>query len=184
VETGNYAARLMRTARLTTACAVLAAGVAITAAPATASPAPTAAPKGSCKLLTIREVGQVLDTPAGAGKRVSNAQADSCSWAAKKKGTGGLKGQPLKLEITVATGQVGVDAYQKEKAAKPSETQPVPGLGDDAYTRDLDLAVLSGDNAMVVELHNYRYPKPLTEEQIQQKEADAAKLALGRLSPA
>jgi hypothetical protein len=50
--------------------------------------------------------------------------------------------------------------------------------------RDLDLAVLSGENAIVVELHNYRYPKPLTQEQIQQKQEDAAKLALGRLSPA
>src|SRR4029453_6273391 len=159
----------------------LAAGLALAAVPASAR---TAAPEGSCKLLTAREVGKILGTPVGSSKRISNAQADSCTWNAKKKGTGGLKGQPLGLEITVATGQVGIDAYQKEKAAKPSETQPVPGLGDDAYVRDLDLAVLSGENAMVVELHNYRYPKPVTQQQIQQKEEDAAKLALDRLSPA
>jgi hypothetical protein len=184
VERGNYAARRMRTWNRIVVSAALAGGLAVAGGTAGASPVPAAAPKGSCKLLTARELRKILGTPVGSSKRISNAQADSCTWSAKKKGTGGLKGQPLGLEITVATGQVGADAYQKEKAAEPSETQPVPGLGDDAYVRDLDLAVLSGENAMVVELHNYRYPKPLTQEQIQQKEEDAAKLALGRLSPA
>ncbi len=32
-------------------------------------------------------------------------------------------------------------------------------------------------------MHNYRYPEPLTKEQIQQKEEDAAGLVIGRLSP-
>ena len=35
---------------------------------------------------------------------------------------------------------------------------------------------------MSVELHNYRYPEPLTQEQIQQKEQDAAQIVLGRLT--
>jgi hypothetical protein len=35
---------------------------------------------------------------------------------------------------------------------------------------------------MTVELHNYRYPEPLTQDEIKQKEQDAATLALGRLS--
>ena len=183
METGNYAARPMRFWNRVVVSAALAAGIAVAGGTAGASSAPAAAPKGSCKLVTVSEAGKILGTPVGGTKRISNADADSCTWKAKKKGTGGLKARPLGLEITVATGQVGVNAYQKEKTADPSETQSVPGLGDDAYIRDLDLAVLSGDKAMVVELHNYRYPKPLTQQQIQQKEEDAAKLALGRLSP-
>ena len=43
--------------------------------------------------------------------------------------------------------------------------------------------LLVGDRVLSTALHNYRYPKPLTQEQIQQKDEDAAKLALGRLSP-
>ena len=159
------------------AATALAAAVALAASPASAR---TAAPKGSCKLLTTREAGRILGTPVGSTKRTSNAQADSCTWNAKKKGTGGLKGQPLGLEITVATGRVGVDAYQKAKAREPDENEPVSGLGDEAFIRGLDLAILSGSTAMVVELHNYRYPEPLTQEQIKQKEIDAATIALGR----
>jgi hypothetical protein len=179
VEPANYSARLMSTKKIRiVAATALAAGLALAATPASAR---TAAPKGSCKLLTAREAGRILGTPAGSTKRTSNARADSCTWNAKKKGTGGLKGQPLGLEITVATGQAGVEAYQNAKARQPDENEPVPGLGDEAFIRSLDLAILSGSTAMVVELHNYRYPKPLTQEQIKQKQIDAATIALGRL---
>ena len=160
------------------AATALAAGLALAATPASAR---TAAPKGSCKLLTTREAGRILGTAVGSTKRVSNARADSCTWDAKKKGTGGLKGQPLGIEITVATGQAGVDAYQNAKTREPDENESVPGLGDEAFVRSLDLAVLSRSTAMVVELHNYRYPEPLTQEQIKQKEIDAATIALRRL---
>jgi hypothetical protein len=34
---------------------------------------------------------------------------------------------------------------------------------------------------MSVELHNYRYPEPLTLEEIKQKQIDAAQPAIGRL---
>ena len=67
------------------AATALAAGLALAATPAAAR---TAAPKGSCKLLTTREAGRILGTPVGGTKRVSNARADSCTWNAKKKGTG------------------------------------------------------------------------------------------------
>jgi hypothetical protein len=161
--------------------AALTAGLAITTAPATAAPALAAAPKGSCTLVTVREAGRILGTPTRAGKRTSFTGTDECKWAAKKKGTGGLKGRPLQLAITVSTGPEAVADYQEEKTEDPSETEAIPGLGDEAFIRDLDVNVLVGERVVVVELHNYRYPKPLTEEQIQQKEEDAARIALGRL---
>jgi hypothetical protein len=175
----------MRTRRIRIGAAtVLAAGVALVTTPAPAS-ATTAAPKGSCKLLTVREAGQILGTPAGAGKQTKRTAGgitgDRCVWAAKKKGTGGLKGQPLQLEVIVESGATLANAYQQEKSADPLEADEVTGLGDDAFIKDLKLHVLVGDRVLSTALHNYRYPKPLTQEQIQQKETDAAQLAIGRL---
>jgi uncharacterized membrane protein len=167
-------------------CATTAAGLATTAVPAAASPVPAAAPKGSCKLITVREAGRILGTPAGSGKStvrtISGVENEDCEWKAKKKGTGGLKGQPLTLEIAVESGPGLVDTYQTEKVEDPLDTDEVTGLGDDAFIKDLDLHVLVGERVLSVELHNYRYPEPLTQQQIQQKEQDAAQIALGRLT--
>ena len=165
------------------AATALAAGLALAATPASAR---TAAPKGSCKLLTVKEVGEILGTPAGAGKQKTRKGPtqtnDQCVWAAKKKGTGGLKGQPLQLELVVESGGSIVTDYQTEKASDPTEVEQVAGLGNDAFVKDLDLHVLVGDRVVSVELHNYRYPEPLTQEQVQQKEQDAAQIVLGRLT--
>ena len=158
------------------------AGLALVAAPASG----TAAPKGSCKLLTVKEVGAILGTPAGSGKSttktVSGVKNEACEWKAKKKGTGGIDGKALSLEIAVESGGSAVDGYQSKKSEDPSEVTSVPGLGDDAFIEDFgqDLHVLAGDRVLSTALHNYRYPKPLTEDQIQQKEIDAATLAIGR----
>jgi hypothetical protein len=188
VEGGNYAARPMRSWNRIVLPAALAGGLALAGGTAGAFPVPAAAPKGSCKLVTVREVGTILGTPAAAGKQKTRKGPtqtnDQCIWAAKKKGTGGLKGQPLELELVVESGPGIVNDYQTVKAQDPTEVDTVTGLGDDAFIKDLDLHVLVGERVMSVELHNYRYPKPLTQMQIQQKEEDAAKLALGRLSPA
>ena len=70
---------------------------------------------------------------------------------------------------------LGQHQSQEEEAGDQGD------VGDEAFVRSLDLAILSGSTAMVVELHNYRYPEPLTQEQIKQKEIDAATIALGRL---
>jgi hypothetical protein len=111
---------------------------------------------------------------------------ESCEWRAKKKGTGGIDGRPLSLEVAVESDQGLVDTYQTQKAGEdPLDIEEVPGLGDDAYIEDLgvDLHALVGEQVVSVEMHNYRCPEPLTKEQIQQKEEDAAKLVIGRLSP-
>ena len=175
----------MRTSRKIVACTALAAGVVVPGAPAMASPVPEVAPKGSCKLVTVGEAGRILATPVGAGKQQTRTAqgitGDRCVWAAKKKGTGGLKGQPLQLEIVVESGDTLVGDYNTAKSADPTTTDAVPGLGDDAFIKDLKLHVLVGDRVLSSALHNYRYPKPLTQQQIQQKDEDAAKLALGRL---
>jgi hypothetical protein len=176
----------MRTRRKIAACAALAAGVMVGAGePATASPVPQVAPKGSCKLLTGSQAGRILATPVGTGQqKTRTAQGitgDRCVWAAKKKGTGGLKGQPLELEIVVESGTTLVNDYNTAKSADPTKTDAVPGLGDEAFIMSLKLHVLVGQRVLSTALHNYRYPKPLTQQQIQQKEEDAAKLALGRL---
>jgi len=177
----------MRTSRKIAACTALAAGVVVAAGPAMASPVPEVAPKGSCKLVTVSEAGTILGTPVRAGQqKTRTAQGitgDRCVWAAKKKGTGGLKGQPLQLEIVVESGATLVNDYNTAKSADPTKTDAVPGLSDDAFVKDLKLHVLVGDRVLSTALHNYRYPKPLTPQQIQQKDEDAAKLALGRLSP-
>jgi hypothetical protein len=180
-----YAPRRMRASRKIVGCAALAAGIVVAAGPATASAVPEVAPKGSCKLVTVGEAGRILATPVGAGKQqtrtAQGVTGDRCVWAAKKKGTGGLKGQPLELEIVVESGATLVNDYNTAKSADPTKTDAVPGLGDDAFIKDLKLHVLVGDRVLSTALHNYRYPKPLTQEQIQQKDEDAAKLALGRL---
>jgi hypothetical protein len=163
------------------AAALLTAGLVVAAAPAGAS-RPAAAQKGACKYLTTREAGTILGTRSGGGKSTSISESESCTWKAKKKGTGGLKGQPLQLEVSVATGSEAVADFQEEKAEDPTETEAVTGLGEDAFVKDLDLNVLIGDRVMTVELHNYRYPEPLTQDEIKQKEQDAATIALGRLS--
>jgi len=164
------------------AATALAAGVALAATPTSAR---TVAPKGSCRLLTVSEVGQILGTPSGARKQTtrtaSGITGDRCVWAAKKKGTGGLPGKPLQLEVVVESGAPLADAYQQAKTSDPTEVDSVSGLGDDAFIKDLKLHVLVGDRVLSTALHNYRYPKPLTQEQIQQKDEDAARLALGRL---
>jgi hypothetical protein len=178
----------MRTWSCIVACTSLVAGLAFAAAPAAASTVPAAAPKGSCKLLTVREVSGILGTSSGSGrsttKTVSGVKNESCEWRAKKKGTGGIKGKPLSLEVAVESGGGVVDEYQTQKSEDPLEIEQVPGLGDDAFTEDfgLDLHVLVGERVVSVEMHNYRYPEPLTEEQIKQKEQDAATIALGRLA--
>ena len=188
METGNYAARLMRFWNRVAVSATLAAGIAVAGGTAGASPAPAAAPKGSCKLVTASEAGKILGTPVAAGKqKTRTAQGitgDRCVWSAKKKGTGGLKGRPLELEVVVESGATLVGEYNSAKSADPTKTEAVPGLGEDAFIKDLKLHVLVGDRVLSTALHNYRYPKPVTQQQIQQKEEDAAKLALGRLSPA
>jgi hypothetical protein len=175
----------MRTSRKIAACTALAAGVVVAGGPAMASSVPEVAPKGSCKLLTVAEAGRILATPVGAGKQQTKSTqgitGDRCVWAAKKKGTGGLKGQPLQLEVVVESGTTLVNDYNTAKSADPTGTDAVPGLGDDAFIKDLKLHVLVGDRVLSTALHNYRYPKPLTQQQIQQKDEDAAKLALGRL---
>jgi hypothetical protein len=160
--------------------AALTAGLMLAAAPAGASTT-AAAQKGACKYLTTREAGTILGTRSGGGKSTSISETDSCTWKTRKKGTGGLKGQPLQLEVSVATGSEAVADYQEEKAKDPTDTEAVTGLGDDAFVNDLDLNVLVGDRVLTVELHNYRYPEPLTQDEIKQKEQDAATLALGRL---
>ncbi|HKH26602.1 MAG TPA: hypothetical protein VKB11_05625, partial [Acidimicrobiia bacterium] len=53
-------------------------------------------------------------TPSGSGKSTSISGTESCTWKAKKKGTGGLKGQPLQLEVGLATGAEAVAEYQQE----------------------------------------------------------------------
>jgi hypothetical protein len=178
----NYGARRMRTWIRIAGAVALAGSLALAATPASAR---TAAPKGSCKLLTAREAGQILGTPVGAGRqKTRTAQGitgDRCVWTAKKNGTGGLKGQPLELEVVVESGATLVNEYNTAKSADPTKTDAVPGLGDDAFIKDLKLHVLVGDRVLSTALHNYRYPKPLAPQQIQQKEEDAAKLALGRL---
>ena len=167
------------------AAALLAAGVALAAAPTSAR---TVAPKGSCKLLTVSEAGEILVTSSGAGKQKTRSgpteTQDQCVWAAKKKGTGGIKGQPLKRELVVESDGGIVDDYQTAKSSDPSEVDEVSGIGDDAFIKDLELHVLVGDRVVSTALHNYRYPKPLTQEQIQQKDEEAARLAIGRLQTA
>jgi hypothetical protein len=136
------------------------------------------------QLVTVNEAGKILGTPVAAGKqKTRTAQGitgDRCVWSAKKKGTGGLKGRPLELEVVVESGTTLVGEYNSARSADPTETEAVPGLGDDAFIKDLKLHVLVGERVLSTALHNYRYPKPLTQQQIQQK--DAAKL-VGRLSP-
>ena len=166
------------------AATALAAGVVLAATPVSAR---SVAPKGSCKLLTVKEVGDVLGTPAGAGKQKTRTGTtetqDQCVWAAKKKGTGGIKGQPLKLELVVESGGGIVDDYQTARSSGPSEVDQVSGIGDDAFIKDLELHVLVGERVVSTALHNYRYPRPLTQEQIPQKDEEAARLAIGRLQP-
>lgn len=122
----HYAPRRMKTVRQTAACAAVAVGVVVAAEPATASPLPAVAPKGSCKLVTVAEAGRILATPVGAGKRTKRTAqgvtGDRCVWAAKKKGTGGLKGQPLQLEIVVESGTTLVGDYNTTKSADPTKT--------------------------------------------------------------
>jgi hypothetical protein len=50
-------------------------------------------------------------------------------------------------------------------------------------SKDLELHVLVGDRVVSTALHNYRDAKPLTQDQIQQKDEEAARLAIGRLQP-
>jgi hypothetical protein len=168
------------------ASGALVTGVALAAAPAVASPTPAAAPKGACKYLTTREASRILGTRAGAGKSATQqsggVNAEGCEWKAKKKGTGGLEGQALSLEIAVESGTALVDEYQAAKVEDPEDTEAVSGLGDDAFLADLDLHALVGEQVVSVELHNYRYPEPLTTDEIQQKEVEAAGLVIGRLS--
>jgi hypothetical protein len=96
-----------------------------------AAPVPEVAPKGSCKLVTVGEAGRILATPVGAGKQQTRTAqgitGDRCVWAAKKKGTGGLKGQPLQLEIVVESGATLVGDYNTAKSADPTTTDAVPG---------------------------------------------------------
>jgi hypothetical protein len=100
----------------------------------------------------------------------------------EEEGHRGLTGQPLTLEIAVESGGRIVETYQTLKAEDPLDTDTISGLCDDAFIKDLDLHVLVGERVLTVELHNYRYPEPLTQEQIGQKEEDAAGIALGRLT--
>jgi hypothetical protein len=168
------------------ACGALTTGVVLASVPAAASPARVAAPKGACKYLTTREAGRILGSRAGAGKSVTRQtrgrKIEACEWKAKKKGTGGIEGQALSLEIAVESGTGVVDEYEAAKVEDPEDTLAVSGLGDDAFLADLDLHVLVGERVVSVELHNYRYPEPLTTDEIQQKEEDAAQLVIGRLS--
>lgn len=148
----------MRTSRKIAACSALAAGVVVAAGPAMAFPIPEVAPKGSCKLVTVSEAGTILATPVGAGQQTTRTAqgitGDRCVWAAKKKGTGGLKGQPLQLEIVVESGATLVNDYNTAKSADPTKTDAVAGLGDDAFIEDLKLHVLVSDRVLSTGLHN------------------------------
>lgn len=99
----------------------------------------------------------------------------------QEEGTGGLKGQPLQLELVVESGGSIVNDYQTAKTSDPTEADALSGLGDEAFINDMRLHVLVVDRVLSAALHNHRYPKPLTQEQILQKQQDAARQAIGRL---
>lgn len=161
----------------------VAVGVALSVVPVAASAAPVAKPKGSCKLLTVREVGKVLGEAVGNGKLVSvpGQQTKSCFWLAKKKGTGGVDDVPLQLEIAVETGSGAVDDYEAARSEDPSNTTDVNGLGDGAFSAGNELYVLAGEQVVRAALHGFASPDPLTADEIREKEEAAAKLVLKRL---
>jgi hypothetical protein len=169
----------------TAACVVIAAGVALAAGPAGASSrsVPAAKPKGACKLLSVAEVREVLGEKVGSGKlvRVSGQSTKSCFWLAKQDGTGGVEGVPLQLEVAVESGSGAVEDYQAARDEDPSNTTDVSDLGDEAFSAEYELYVLAGERVVRVALHGFASPDPLTADEIQEKEEDAAKLALKRL---
>ena len=93
MEGGNYAARRMRSWNRIVLPAALAGGLALAGGTAGAFPVPGAAPKGSCKLVTVREVGTILGTPAGAGKQKTRKGPtqtnDQCIGPPRRKGPAG-----------------------------------------------------------------------------------------------
>ena len=143
--------------------------------------------------MTIREAGRILGTPAGSGKsttRTTERREERVlrSGGRQEEGHRRLEGKPLSLETRRSSRDQGVvDTYQTREGRRGSarHRRRFTGLGDDAYIEDLgvDLHALVGERVVSVEMHNYRYPEPLTKEQIQQKEEDAARLVIGRLSP-
>lgn len=167
-------------------CAALAGGLAMTTGTAIAMPARAAAPKGSCKLITVRQVGKIIGTTVSAGvqntRKASGQTNDQCIWQAKTNGTGGVADAPLQLELVVESGTGIVNDYQRVKADQTTPSQPVPGLAKDAFSKDSKLHVLKGKKVVSVGLHGYASPSPLPALQILAMEQTAAKAALRRLS--
>jgi hypothetical protein len=166
-------------------CAVLAGGIATTSGTAIAAPARAAAPKGSCKLITVRQVGEIIGTPVSVGaqntRKAGGQTNDQCIWQAKTIGTGGVADAPLQLELVVESGKGIVNDYQRVKADQTTPSQPIPGLAHDAFSKDSKLHVLKGKKVVSVGLHGYGSPNPLQPLKILQMEQTAAKAALRRL---
>ena len=145
-----------------------------------------------CKLVTTREAAQILGTPVNKGKDKkvpppAGAKASQCEWASKKKGVGGIKGSPFKLQVELTTGSNVAADFERGKARVDfKDLVTVPGLGTETF---YDKSPFGGvhvlaaeDKVLSVSVTNYntakaRLPKPPAEMSI-----DAARIALGRLT--
>jgi hypothetical protein len=79
-----------------------------------------------CKLLTTREVAEILGTDVNKGKEKKvtrpGAKASQCEWALKEKAVGGIEGSPFKLQVELNTGKTVGRDYEKAKARSTSRT--------------------------------------------------------------
>ena len=118
--------------------------------------APLAAAGDACTLLTQMQVTTALGAPVGAGTPISGPT--SCQWAAKGKIA------TLTVNNTIA-GKTAVERFSAgKKSGLPGiTTEPVGGVGDDAYyvyfsntTRaGLGLVVKKGNSAFEVRVYGF-----------------------------
>ena len=115
-----------------------------------------AAPGDACTLLTEMQVSTALGTPVGAGSPIS--RPSSCQWAGKGK----------IATLTITQTLAGKSAVDRFNAGKTSTlpgitTEPVSGVGDDAYyvyfsntTRaGLGLVVKKGSSSFEVRVYGF-----------------------------
>jgi hypothetical protein len=94
----------------------------------------------ACKLLTTREVSEVLGIKVRAGKPhklppQGGLKFDRCDWASTKKGAGGVSGKPLEFNVVVISGSRARSAFEDaliKDMARGIEYHAVPDLGKNA----------------------------------------------------
>lgn len=137
-----------------------------------------AAAPSACSLLTVQEVSAALEVQSLPGKALFG-RSSACIWSDDAAQSINHRRVTLSIVNTTAV-------FNNMKTSPRLSTEPVTGIGDDAYyvllkSESPQLAVRKGGNVIQIRVLDGLKEKPFTLAQQKAKEAALAKAAVARI---